>query len=227
MATALLTFDLTVVDPVPATASLEVLNRLACVAILDGIGKPQTPVLTQVAGKDQLQVQWSKASGQVASHKADYKFTIGDGNGIKSIVIDWGDDSEDVLILGIGATEVIDTIQHTYFIASPTITVTVLDNIEVTAIFSFPQTVPLSTDWCVGQFQIERFKETRGFHASKDRFVSDWRDFEPVKNQDDFIDFVNRNWTWGYRIRFREVTREGIITGTTDWSEFATQTPWS
>ena len=210
-----------------SSGTVAVLNELACVLIQDGIGTPQTPVLTQVTGKDRLQVQWSKASGQVAAHKADYKFTVSDLNGIKSINIDWGDFSVDEFILGIGAAQVVDTIQHIYFIASPTITVTVIDNLDAVEVFTFPQTVALSTDWCVGQFQIERFKETRGFHASKDRFVSDWRDFESVKNQDDFIDFVNRNWTWGYRIRFREVTREGIITGTTDWSEFATQAPWS
>lgn len=220
---------ITDVPNLDSTVTVVQTRTSCCIPIRDeSATAPAAPVLVAQLGKDQLQIQWDRASSGLPQCTIFFEFTVGDSIGVNIFEVDWGDGSPTEIVNGFAATSVVDTLQHTYFISTPTISVTVTDALGVEEIINLPQTLTLGTNWCVSQFQIERFKSRQNYSLYQKRLVADWRSFAPGRQQTDFIDYkVDRRFTWGYRIRFREVSDDSLVLGTGPWSSFSVQDPWA
>lgn len=201
--------------------TLAITERIPGVPLTEGT-VPNTPTASPVTGTNQISVGWSKASGQTPREQIELRIDAnGQGEQLRSILIDWGDGSGVETITALGKL-VTKFRTHTYTGSGPfTITVSVTRFASDLLLLETLEVTPnLSGDWAIHQVQIEKLE------SDVLRFAPDWA--EPLRVPTTIQDVrVSRGYQYKFRVRFRTVGERGAAAVTSRFSLQTLVQPWA
>ena len=183
--------------------------------------KLAAPTLTPVSGQNELQVQWSRASGQNPATFVELRVVQSDpSQGIMNIlIIQWGDGSIENYYIG---SRTLDRrFTHTYTLPATSIQVEVSFKAPQVIVFSETLAVSItpSGDFRIEQVQFEKYEDdVRGLGP-------DWVDSAKVPAT--FTDgAVRRGFNYKYRVRVRSrrIGRADLLVSA--FSDVAQAGPW-
>lgn len=212
----------------PASVTVTLADQKDGNEIVHGVSTPDTPVLSPVAGINQLNLTWSKISTGVDSlSRVWIRAAVSDQTGsISRITIDWGDGDTDNHDYDNLRDVLLDT-SHNYTNTTGSKSISVY---HATALGQTPGptgTLGVSitadaTGWYAQQYEISRYRSHIGFQQTN---PVGWREIESGDRDVEFYD-VRRANTYFCRLRLRELDPTGRPIRTSAYSAVAYTGAW-
>lgn len=213
----------------PAALAITLVQQKDGVEITDGSTVPSTPIVSGIAGANQINLTWSRtASGHLSSSRVWARVVASDYTGfINRITVNWGDGFTDTHDYDSSRDVILDT-THEYVGTTGSKVVTAY---HTTAGGQTPGptgtlNVTVSTDaadWYTQQYEITRYRTQPGFMQVR---PVGWRDIEAGDRDVEMYD-VNKANTYYSLLRLRELDYTGRPIRTSAYSAVASVGPWA
>ena len=197
--------------------------------IVHGVSVPDTPVLTPVAGTNELDITWSPiATGQDASSRVWIRVAAADQTGsISRLTVNWGDGDIDTHDYDDLRDIILDT-SHEYVNTTGSKSIVAYhttaggDTPGPTGTLGVSITAD-ATGWFAHQYEITKYRSQIGFmHTTP----VGWRDIEDGDRDVELYD-VNRVNIYYCRLRLREVDYTGRPIRVSAYSAVVSAGPWA
>jgi len=213
----------------PATLSVTLVSQKDGIEITDGTSIPDTPIVTGVAGANQINLTWSKlAAGALPRSRVWVRVTASDYTGyINKLTVDWGDGNTDEHTYQALRDVLLDT-DHEYIAATGSRTISVYHTTADGYTPGPADSVNLvvsaaAADWYAQQYEILRYREQPGFMQVH---PVGWREIETGDRAVEMYD-VRRANEYYCQLRLREVDYTGRPIRTSAYSAIASVGPWA